>query len=263
VIGDATLILGDCREVLPGLSAVDFVFTDPPYGHNNNNGDLIHRREAALGHSSAPQESRSIANDGPEANELVRWLFAQMPRLLLKGGCCCCCCGGGGPDPQFARWSLWLDEHLDFKQMVVWDKGPMGMGWHYRRSYETVLVAQKPGAACRWYDSTDRIENVIRPGAFGVRKIIPSADQHPTEKPWELPAHFIRLHTQLGDTVLDPFAGSGSTGVAATKLARRFVGIEMEPAHFDLACRRIEEAYRQPRLFEDVLAPEPVQGDLL
>lgn len=47
--------------------------------------------------------------------------------------------------------------------MIVWDKGPMGMGWHYRRSYETVLVAEKPGAACRWYDDTNGIENIIRP----------------------------------------------------------------------------------------------------
>ena len=80
-------------------------------------------------------------------------------------------CGGGGPDPQFARWALELDQHLDFKQMVVWDKGPMGMGWHYRRSYETVLVAQKPGAACRWFDKTNRIENIIR----HIPKIIPQA----------------------------------------------------------------------------------------
>ena len=49
IIGEARLILGDALEVLPTLSPVDFIFTDPPYGHNNNNGDLIHRREAALG----------------------------------------------------------------------------------------------------------------------------------------------------------------------------------------------------------------------
>ena len=53
------------------------------------------------------------------------------------------CVLGGGPDPQFARWSLWMNEVFNFKQMVVWDNGPMGMGWHYRRSYETVLVGTK------------------------------------------------------------------------------------------------------------------------
>ena len=121
----------------------------PPYGHNTNNGDLIARREAALGRGDydAKRDNRPIANDGPEANELFRAVLPEFVRLLKPGGCCCCCCGGGGPDPQFARWSLWMDgtPGLKFKQMVVWDKGPMGMGWHYRRSYETVLVAQRKG----------------------------------------------------------------------------------------------------------------------
>ena len=181
IIGDCRLILGDCREVVPALAAgsVDFIFTDPPYGHNNNNGDLISRREAALSRlprGAPPPLGRPIANDGPEANELIRWFFGEANRLLSPGCCCCCCCGGGGPDPQFARWSIWLDEAVGFKQMVVWDKGPMGMGWHYRRSYETVLVGEKPGAACRWYDTSNAVENIIRPGK--INKIIPTADQH-------------------------------------------------------------------------------------
>jgi len=256
IIDDARLILGDCREVLPTLEPVDFIFTDPPYGHNNNNGDLIHRWEAALGRPPSDGDTsvgRPIANDGPEANDLFRFVLPHFARLLRSGGCSCCCCcgGGGGPDPQFARWSLWLDGHLNFKQMVVWDKGPMGMGWHYRRSYETVLVGEKPGAACKWFDTTDRIENVIRPGAYGIGKIIPQADDHPTPKPPALAAHFIKLHSQPGDVVLDPFMGGGSTGVAAIKSGRRFVGIELDPEHFGLSCRRIEEAWKQPRLFEE------------
>lgn len=102
-----------------------------------------------------------------------------------------------------------MGEVLDFKQMVVWDKGPIGMGWHYRRSYETVLVAQKPGAACKWYDTSQQIENIIRPGSYGIRKIIPGADEHPTPKPVELPAFFIGLHSEPGDLILDPFTGGG------------------------------------------------------
>lgn len=173
-IGDCTIYHGDSRSLLSTLAevSVDCIITDPPYGHNNNNGDLIQRREAALGRGpSGP--ARAIANDGEEANTILRDLLPEFARVLVPGGCCCCCCGGGGPDPQFARWSLWLDEAIGFKQMVIWDKGPMGMGRHYRRSYETVLVAEKPGAACKWYDETSRVENVIRPGS-GIRKIIPS-----------------------------------------------------------------------------------------
>jgi DNA modification methylase len=237
-----TIYHADARDVLPQLDKVDMIFTDPPYGHNNNNGDLINRREAALGHPPCDSDSslaRPIANDSAEANDLVQWFFAQAADRLRHGGCCCCCCccGGGGPDPQFARWSLWMDEHLDFKQMVVWDKGPMGMGWHYRRSYETVLVAQKPGAACKWYDETDRIENIIR----HIPKIIPQRTDHPTPKPPELAAHFIALHTQPGEVVCDPFMGGGSTAEAAKLLGRKFVGIDSEEKWLELAVRRLTQ----------------------
>jgi site-specific DNA-methyltransferase (adenine-specific) len=255
------LLLGDCLELMRDLptGSVDAVVTDPPYGHNNNNnGDLIHRWEAALGRG-AHGEARAIANDGAEANEVFRAMLPEIARVLKPGCCCCCCGGGGGPDPQFARWSLWIDETpgLEFKQMVVWDKGAMGMGWHYRRSYETVLVAQRVGAACAWYDETNRIENIIRPGAYGIRKIIPGADQHPTQKPVELAAHFIRLHTRPGETVLDPFMGSGTTGVACVQTGRNFIGMEIDPTYYAIAERRIREAQLQPRLIEgDRAMPE-------
>jgi DNA modification methylase len=276
VIGDCTLYMGDCLEILPELAwewwpastragsylaaqtwKADMVFTDPPYGHNNNNNDLIHNWEKALGKKVSEQAARPIANDGPEANDLFRLTMKLVANFLLPGCCCCCCCGGGGPDPQFARWSLWMDEHLNFKQMVIWDKGPMGMGWHYRRSYETVLVGEKSGAACAWFDTTNKIENIIRPGS-GIAKIIPSSEQHPTEKPVALSAHFIKLHSIQGGTILDPFMGSGTTGVACVQLDRKFIGIEIEPKYFDIACQRIEEAYKQPKLFTEP-PPKPEQ----
>jgi site-specific DNA-methyltransferase (adenine-specific) len=236
-----TIYHADCREILPELPKVDMIFTDPPYGHNNNNNDLIHNREKALGVSSIQQPGRKIENDGPEANELAKWFFGQAARLLKPGCCCCCCCCGGGPDPQFARWSLWIDEVLEFKQMVVWDKGPMGMGWHYRRSYETVLVAQKAGAACHWYAKTSNIENIIRPGQYGISKIIPQKENHPTEKPVELGSFFIQLHSQEGETILDPFMGSGTTLRAAKDLGRKAIGIEICEAYCEIAALRMRQ----------------------
>ena len=65
-----------------------------------------------------------------------------------------------------------------------------------------------------------------------------------------------------GSVVLDPYAGSGTTGVACTKLGRQFVGVEIEPKYFDIACKRIEEAWKQPRLFEEPAPPTPTQGAL-
>ena len=232
------VVCGDCLDILRDWPAgcVDFVFTDPPYGHNNNNGDLISRREAALGRGDyiAERDNRPIANDGVEANELIQAILPELRRLLQPGCCCCCCCGGGGPDPQFARWSLWMDQVFNFKQMVIWDKGPMGMGWHYRRSYETVLVGEVPGAACRWFDETNKVENIIR----HIGKIIPSKDQHPTEKPEALAAHFIRLHTRPGDLILDPFCGSGSTLTAAERLGWRWIGIDISEEYCAIARAR-------------------------
>ena len=255
VIGDCTMYCGDALAVLPTLEggSVDCVITDPPYGHNNNNnGDLIHRWESALGRvhggESSPRcESRPIANDGAEANDLIRDAFPEFYRVLKPGCCCCCCCcGGGGPDPQFARWSLWMDEVFNFKQMVVWDKGPMGMGWHYRRSYETVLVGEKPGAACAWYGGNDK-ENIIRPGSFGIRKIIPQADEHPCAKPVELYQHFLNLHTEEGGVVLDAFMGEAPCAVACIRTGRQFIGVEIDPKYFDIACRRVEKAWNEER----------------
>jgi len=229
----------DCRDVLPRLAddTVDFVFTDPPFGHNNNAGDLIQRWEAVFD-GRPPGAARPIAMDGPEADDLFRWAAGEYGRLLADGGCCCaCCCGGGGPDPQFARWSLWLDEAMRFKHMVVWDKGPMGMGHHYRRSYEVVLVAQKGSGPCRWYDRTKRVENVIR----DIPKVIPRAADHPTVKPVALAKRFISYHTRAGDLVLDPFMGSGTTLRAAKDLGRRAIGIEIEEKYCEMAVKRLRQ----------------------
>ena len=233
---------GDCLSILPQINPVDMIFTDPPYGHNNNNGDLISRREAALGRGDyiPERDNRPIANDGIEANDLFeQFILIAKDKLKQSGSCCCCCCcGGGGPDPMFARWSLVLNEHLTFKQMIIWDKGPMGMGWHYRRSYETILVAHK-GQTCNWYDETNKIENIIRPNKNYAPKIIPSKEQHPTQKPTGLATHFIKLHSKDAQTILDPFMGSGTTLVAAKQLGRRAIGIEIELKYVEIAIKRL------------------------
>lgn len=234
----ATIYLADSGAVMPLLpdQSVDLVFTDPPYGHNNNDGDLISQWEQATGRGvNGPV--RPIAGDGAEADLLVQMLFMESARLLKRPGTICCCCGGGGgPDPQYAKWSRWLDRELCFKQMIVWDKGPIGMGWHYRRSYETVLVATTPGPT-RWFDKTAKIENVIR----HIPKIIPTAEQHPTVKPVALVQWFMRLHTQPGDVVLDPFMGSGSTVEAAKLMGCRVIGIELEERWAEAAANRLQQ----------------------
>jgi len=81
---------------------------------------------------------------------------------------------------------------------------------------------------------------------------------HPCPKPIGWMRWAVSLASRAGETILDPFMGSGTTGVAAVKLGRRFIGIEIEPKYFDIACRRIEEATKQPDMFIEPL-PAPKQ----
>ena len=237
-----TLYHADCFDVMATLAPGSFAaaITDPPYGHNNNNNnnDLIARREKALGVAKGTERPRPIANDGPEATEIFERFCKEAARLC----CCCCCGGGGGPDPQFARWALILDRYFTFAQQVIWDKGKMGLGWHYRRSTECVLVAyNRKLKKAPWYSTSHTIENIIRPGDYGIKKIIPSKDDHPTPKPVELFEHFIRLHTPEGSAILDPFAGGGTAGVAAMRTGRKAVLVELDERWCELAAKRMEK----------------------
>lgn len=137
-----------------------------------------------------------------------------------------------------------MDEAIGFKHAVVWDKGGLGMGWHYRRNYEMILVAQKSGAACRWYGGND-IPNVLR-----ISGIKPGKDDHPTPKPVAVPSWFLKLHTRCGDVVLDPFNGGGSTALACKRLGRRYIGVELDERWLELTASRLESE-PEPLLVED------------
>jgi site-specific DNA-methyltransferase (adenine-specific) len=233
-----TIYHGDCREILPHLPKVDLVVMDPPYGLNYNNGDLAHNREKVFGGDTTRSTPRPIANDGAkEADTLLRDVLVLLKKHLLKGGCCCCCCccGGGGPKPLFAEWTLLLDEIIGFKHAVVWDKGGLGMGMHFRRNYEFILIAQNGQPAHRWNGGN------TTPNVWRLRKIIPSAEEHPTPKPPELMGKCIQLFSNVDDLVVDPFMGHGPTLVAAKNLGRRAIGIEIEEKYCELAVRRLSQ----------------------
>lgn len=116
IVGNCEMWLADCRDVLPMIAdeSVDIMLTDPPYGHNNNNGDLINNLEKALGKlpskidASAP---RPIANDDMDSMKTVVDAALVHAARVLRHDCCCCCGGGGGPRPTFA----WLANRMDSK----------------------------------------------------------------------------------------------------------------------------------------------------
>lgn len=227
-----TCILGDCREILPTLGKVDAIVTDPPYG-------AAYQSNHRVGAGSTP-----VTNDGTRVS--LR-LYRRLVPLL-----------SGYPILWCTRWDAWPDVweifggHMKVNGLLVWDKGQPGMGDlnHWGPSYELI-------ASCgpvRTRGSRDC--SVLR---FNT---VPSNNRnHPTEKPMGLFEYLIGKITDKEATVLDPFMGSGTTGVAAVKLGRKFIGIEIEPKYFDIACKRISEALKQPDFF--VEKPNPAKQEAL
>lgn len=226
-IGDCTLYLGDCRELLPGLS-IDAALFDPPFGI-----------EYASGYATDDLwgEDRAIANDhNTDARDAAVAMLDGAPMLVF----------GSRSKPVTPGC----------KMVLIWDKGPaLGMG----------------DLSLPWKPSTEEI-HVVGKGFVGIRNkgaviyhppvqsMAKNGRQHPNEKPVGL----LRLLLQSlpFGTVCDPFMGSGSTGVACTLEGRPFIGCEIKPKFFDIACRRIEAAYSQPRLFAEPIV-KPVQQSLL
>ena len=123
---------------------------------------------------------------------------------------------------------------LSFFHSVIWDKLNPGLGWRFRRNHEMVMVAHRAGGKLAWADDGVAVPNIFRtppvPNEF-----------HPTTKPVSLPGWFVKLTTNPGDLVLDPFLGSGTTLVAAKAEGRRAIGIEIEERYCEVAARRLSQ----------------------
>lgn len=143
---------------------------------------------------------------------------------------------------------------LSFFHAVVWDKtarGP-GLGWRYRRDHEFIMLAHVTGGRLAWVEGSAASSNIVR--VAPVRERL-----HPNEKPVVLVEHFLRLHTQPGDLVLDPFAGSGTVGVACAQMGREFLGFEIDPHWCEVAKARIKSALRGVRV-EELLTGQTTFG---
>jgi DNA modification methylase len=220
IIGDATLYLGDCREVLPTLGRVDAVVTDPPYGMEVDNGKL-QRIGKSIGY-----EWHDVEHAGEEWMRLLVTL--DVPTVLFGAN----------------AYASKLPDHPGW---IVWDKQSDGF-------------AQGSPAELAWSNCLTN----LRMFRLNYRGFTTAHDPkfHAMQKPVALMEWVLQLREIPGGTILDPFMGSGTTGVACAKLGRRFIGIEIEPKYFDIACRRIEQAYAQPGMFTQ-RAPEPKQEALL
>jgi DNA modification methylase len=213
IIGNATLYLGDCRDILPTLGKVDAVVTDPPYGVAYSTG------------MGGKFKGVTILGDADVALRDDVLAMLDCERALVFGS-------WKAPKPKAT------------KQTVIWEKGDhVGMGdlsIPWRPNTEEIYVM---GSGFEGH----RGSSVIRINAPSPNFTPDKQRFHPTEKPIALMSAL--LVKTPGMTILDPFMGSGTTGVAAVQMGRKFIGIEREPKYFDIACKRIEDAQKQGDLF--------------
>ena len=234
-IGLATLMLGDCREIAPTLGEVDHVITDPPYSANTHK---MAKTNQGKGHGRALISFEHLTDDGFDG-AVADWLAAASGWVVAT-------CD--------YRHAARLIHHPAFVRLGVWVKpNPMPQISADRpgQGFETVLILHGGKRPKAWN----------RGGGAGVWTYpVVNGAEVPTQKPLALLNAFVSDFTCPGETVLDPFMGSGTTGVAAVSMGRHFVGIEQTPAHFDTACRRIEAAQRQADLFVATAKPRPVDA---
>ena len=221
-IGDATLYLGDCLEILPTLPKVDAVVTDPPYGVSGepNTKTAIRRGDRKNNYASFTDSIEFVSRSAVPALEQ---LIATGARVVFTPGNRCFTMY---PPPDsfgvmFQPASVGLQPwgRADAQPILYYGKSPYG-------------GKALPGQKC---------SHLVTETA--------KSNGHPCPKPIRFWTKIVAAASLVGDKVLDPFMGSGTTGVACAKLGRKFIGIEIEPKYFDIACERIQKAYDQPDLF--------------
>lgn len=210
-IGEATLYHGDNREIVPALQAFDALVTDPPYGIGEAKGKNKSRDKLAV----SKDHGTDTWDDEP-APEWLMLLLREKTRWQVIFG------GNYYPLPPSSCWLVWDKENGES------DFADCEMAW---------TNFKKATRLKRWMWN-----GMLRAGKE-------DRGDHPTQKPIKVMEWALTLVPEPSQTILDPFMGSGTTGVACANLGRQFTGIERERKYFDAACKRIEEAYSQQRLF--------------
>lgn len=273
IIGDCTLYLGDCLEVMPTLGKVDAVVTSPPYDGLRDYG----------GHAAVDcLKVISLCAERLEVGGVLVWNVADQVidgsetgtsfRHALHGIACglklhdtMIYCKEGVTFPDNNRY------HPAFEYMFVFSNGAPK---HFSgiKDWKNKWGGSKVHGTDRQADgTTTKINgdgNLVP--HYGLRRnwwVIANpytgeTAGHPAPMPYSMAHDHIVTWTAQGETVIDPFLGSGTTAIACVKTGRKFIGIELEPKYFDIACKRIEQAYAQPDMF--IAAPKkPVQEVLV
>jgi DNA modification methylase len=212
VIGNATLYLGDCREMLPALGKVDAVVTDPPYGIGYD--QQAHKGSGKMGGLARKRAYDDVSWDAaPVDADLMAAIIASGTKAIVFGG-------NYYPMPPARCW-------------LIWDKEVNG---------------EFADAEMAWTNLNKPVRLIRHMWNGMLRKGQEERFAHPTQKPLGV-MKWCLSHVPQAVSILDPFMGSGTTGVAAVQMQRSFIGVEREPKYFDIACKRIEDAQRQGSLF--------------
>ncbi len=235
-----TLYPGDCREILPTLGRVAAVVTDPPF-----------EKEA---HRPTRRTQKSIKTGIDDSLDFGA--ITEQDRQLVPAWAAANCDGWLLAFCQVEAVSAWRDAMeaagLKYKRGMAWvkpDSSPQFNGQGPAQGYECVASGWCGKGHSTWNAGGKRgvyTHCTNGQGRHGT---------HPTEKPVSLMSEIIADFAPPGGLVLDPFMGSGTTGVACVRNGRGFIGVEIDPAYFDIACKRISESLKQTDLF--VIKPAP------
>jgi DNA modification methylase len=234
IIGDATLYLGDCRDLLELVGSPDVTITDPPYGVAGGWGSGLRKNTAR----AAKSNYQAAFDDTPDYIETVvaptiAACIARWPRAAVT--------------PGIRNSALYpRPSHIGSFQYP----GSTVMSCWGVVLWQPIL-----------FYGRDPHQGRLRPDSMQGCNDVDRYTDHPCPKPLKQWTWLVERASLPGETVFDPFMGSGTTGVACRDLGRAFVGVELDSAHFDTACRRIEEAHRQPRLFAEP-APKITQPSM-
>jgi DNA modification methylase len=241
-IGDATLYLGDALAILPTLDRSDLCVTDAPYRLTTGGLSLSSKTMSGI------FAAHNYANDGQLVMATIDWADMAKPiyDALVDDADLYVMANDKNLGPAGQAFTA---AGFGLHNVLTWDKiTPTANRW-YMKNIEFTLYL--------WKGRAKTINNPSSKQGIGGNQIDHSS--HPTEKPVWLMANYIINSSHRGETVLDPFMGSGTSGVAAIQSGRKFIGIEIDPRWFDVACERIAGALRQPNLFldrEKYAAPE-------
>ena len=235
---------GDMLAILPTLDGIDHIISDPPYE------DELH---SAIG--------RIRRTDGREMIQDLGFAGVNSSRSAIATACVAASSGWLILFTLAEGVRAWRDDIQaaggKWDTCLAWvkpDARPRFNGQGAARGFENAVTAWCGKGYRSWNSGGKR-------GIYTHLVNYQRQGEHPTEKPVPLMEELVLDFTKPGQTICDPFMGSGTTGVAAVKCGRRFIGVEMNDRWFDLSCRRIEAALAQPSMFID--PPKPMKQEAL